>query len=71
MLNDPEVRDQVVAGACTRYGYTADQVEMRLYVGRFAGPTKGVHERGVRDWAAKTALVALKVLEAAGHLRDP
>lgn len=101
MLNDPEVRDQVVAGACARYGYTADQLEMRLYVGRFAGPTNGVNEKGVRDWAAKTivgggpiavhgvndvvttvrrvasskqyrddpALVALKVLDAAGHLK--
>jgi hypothetical protein len=102
MLNDPDVRGQVVAGACERYGYTPDRLEMRLYVGRFAGPTRGVNEKGVRDWAATTivgggpikvvgvadvvdivrrlasskqyrddpALVALKVLDAAGHLRE-
>lgn len=100
MLNDPVVREQVLAGACSRYGYSEDRVEFRLYVGRFAAPTKGENEQRVRAWAAKTivgsgpiqvvgvkdvvdvvrrvaaskqyrddpALVALKVLDAAGHL---
>ena len=100
MLNDPVVREQVLAGACSRYGYPEDRVEFRLYVGRFAAPTKGENEQRVRAWAAKTivgsgpiqvvgvkdvvdvvrrvaaskqyrddpALVALKVLDAAGHL---
>lgn len=103
LLNDPVVRSQVIAGACERYGYGENQVELRLYVGRFAGPTKGVHEQRVRTWAAGTivgsspikvvgvgevveivrrvaaskqyrddaALVALKVLGAAGQLKDP
>ncbi len=94
------MRDQVLPGACQRYGYGPSQVELRLYVGRFAAPTKGEDERAVRDWAATMivgggpirivgvdevvsvvrrvaatkqyrddpALVALKVLEAAGHL---
>ena len=102
LLNDPDVRKQVIAGACRRYGYKAAQVEMRLYVGRFASPTKGANERAVRAWAAKTrvgagpirvigvdevvsivrrvaqskqyrddpSLVALKVLDAAGQLKD-
>lgn len=101
LLNDPEVRTQVIGGACKRYGYDTSQVEMRLYVGRFAAPAQGTNEQRVRDWAAATevgngpikvygvaevveivrrvasskqyrddaALVALKVLEAAGHLK--
>jgi hypothetical protein len=101
LLNDPDVRSQVVAGACERYGYAESQVEMRLYVGRFAAPSKGENERRVRAWAATTevgsgpikvygvkevvatvrrvasskqyrddaGLVALKVLDAAGHLK--
>src|SRR4051812_48704621 len=40
LLNDEDVRSQVLAGACERYGYSQDQVELRLYVGRFAAPTK-------------------------------
>jgi hypothetical protein len=100
LLNDRNVRKQVVEGAQARYGYDERQIELRLYVGRFAGPTKGENERAVRDWAAATvvgagpirvvgvtevvevvrrvasskqyrddaALVALKVLDAAGHL---
>lgn len=45
MLNDSDVRDQVIAGARERYGYSLKQIELRLYVGRFAGPTKGENER--------------------------
>lgn len=52
VLNDPEVRDAVVRGACERYGYRNQQVELRLYVGRFAAPTTGRHEREIRDWCA-------------------
>lgn len=102
MLNDPDVREQVLAGACERYGYEPGQVQMRLYVGRFAAPTTGLNEQRVRDWASATVagggpiavigvddvvervrkvaaskqyrddpvLVALKVLEAAGQLKD-
>jgi hypothetical protein len=101
LLNDPVVRAQVIAGASNRYGYEEKQVQLRLYVGRFAGPTMGVHEQRVRNWAAGTTvasgpikvfgvnevvgivrrvaaskqyrddatLVALKVLDAAGHLK--
>lgn len=47
-LNEPEVRDGIVHGACERFGYRPDQVEMRLYVGKFAG---GGHEEQIRDWA--------------------
>lgn len=52
LLNDPEVRDAVLQGACERYGYESEQVEFRLYVGRFAAPSTGRHEREVRDWCA-------------------
>jgi hypothetical protein len=94
------VRDAVVQGAATRFGYSLEQIELRLYVGNFAGAKTGEHERRVREWcgnqhvgcspikvvgvkdvvaqvsavAATTqyrnnaALVAMKVLEAAGTL---
>ena len=100
MLNDPLVRQGVLDGACSRYGYSPAQVEFRLYVGRFAAASKGEEEKAVRDWCAQTvvgsgpirvygvtevatrarqvastkqyrdnpALVAIKVLEAAGML---
>lgn len=53
MLNDPVVRETILAGACARYGYEAEQVEFRLYVGRFAAPTKpALHEDPIRAWCA-------------------
>jgi hypothetical protein len=44
LLNDVAVRNGVVAGAAKRYGYRPAQIGLRLYVGRFAAPTKGTHE---------------------------
>jgi hypothetical protein len=49
MLNDPIVREGVSEGAATRFGYDLDQVELRLYVGKFAG---GDNEQRVREWCA-------------------
>ncbi len=100
MLNDPVVRDGILHGACSRYGYEPTQVEFRIYVGKFAAGGKGAEEQSVRDWCAATtvgggpikvygvaevaararevantkqyrdnpALVAIKVLDAAGML---
>jgi hypothetical protein len=51
LLNDPHVRRQVMHGAARRYGYKVSQVELRLYVGRFAGQVKGEHEERIRRWA--------------------
>ena len=48
LLNNAEVRQAVTSGAAERFGYAMDQVELRLYVGRFAG---GGHEERVREWA--------------------
>ncbi|MGH3534658.1 MAG: hypothetical protein ACRDQG_08085 [Pseudonocardiaceae bacterium] len=50
LLNDPVVREAVLNAAAHRYGYRLDQVELRLYVGRFAAPKKGDHERAIREW---------------------
>jgi hypothetical protein len=58
LLNDPEVRDAVVRGACKRYGYRSDEVELRLYVGRFAAPSSGHHERDIREWCASQVVGA-------------
>lgn len=52
LLNDTTVRDAVVAGACKRYRYSPDQIELRLYVGHFAGDKMGDHERRIREWCA-------------------
>jgi hypothetical protein len=53
MLNDPEISGAVLQGACARYGYETGQVEFRLYVGRFAAPTKpALHEDPIRAWCA-------------------
>lgn len=100
MLNDPVVRQAILDGACGRYGYTPDQVEFRLYVGKFAGSKNGLEEQMTREWCASLvvggapigvfgvrevaararevanskqyrdnpALVAIKVLDAAGML---
>lgn len=44
LFNDVELRDAIVAQACERFGYRRGQVEIRLYVGKFAGG----HEQDVR-----------------------
>jgi hypothetical protein len=49
LLNDREIREQVLAGAAERYGYARPQIELRLYVGRFAGKN-GREEPAVRAW---------------------
>jgi hypothetical protein len=99
LLNNRDVRDAVVQGAAERFGYSLDQIELRFYVGKFAGKS-GKHEALVRQWCAEqhvgsgpikvigvhevvaqvslvathtqyrdnAALVAMKVLDAAGAL---
>ena len=47
MLNNLEVRDGIVAQACEVYGYKPEQVEMRLYAGKFSGVNG---EAKVREW---------------------
>ncbi len=44
LFNDGDLRKSVVGEACKRYGYPRSDVEMRLYVGKFAGG----HEESVR-----------------------
>jgi hypothetical protein len=100
LLNDPAIRNRVLELAAERFGYKPDQIELRLYVGKFAGKP-GTHDVRIREWCAKqhagrgpikvigvdevvarvrevatrkqyrdnAALVALKVLDAAGALR--
>ncbi len=52
LLNDLVIRSGVVTAAAERYGYSTDQVVLRLYVGRFAAPVKRTHEPRIREWAA-------------------
>lgn len=49
LLNNSAVRDQVTAAAAARFGYDLADVELRLYVGKFAG--RG-HEERIREWCA-------------------
>lgn len=51
VLNNPTVRSAVVRQAAKRYGYSTKQVDLRLYVGRFAGRASGHHESRIRAWA--------------------
>ncbi len=53
ILNDINLRSSIVRQAAKRYGYSTRQVQLSLFVGRFAGPTKGDHERHVRDWCRR------------------
>lgn len=50
LLNDSDIRDAVVTGAAERFGFRHYQVELRLYVGKFAG---GGSEAAVREWCAE------------------
>lgn len=50
LLNDPLIRGTVVAAAAERFGFQTDQIELRLYVGRFATSRS---EEAVRDWCAE------------------
>jgi hypothetical protein len=50
MINDPVVRGAILEGAADRYGYSQDQIEFRLYVGKFAGDKHRDHERRIRKW---------------------
>jgi hypothetical protein len=53
LLNEPDVRNAVIEGAASRFGYQSNLVHLRLYVGRFAGPKQGHHEKRIREWCAE------------------
>lgn len=48
VLNNPEVRSGIVKAAAKRFGYGIREVELRLYVGKFA---RG-HRADIEDWCA-------------------
>jgi hypothetical protein len=47
LLNNPKVREAVLKGAAERFGFSPEAIEMRLYVGKFAGAD---NEARVREW---------------------
>jgi len=53
LLNHPEIRRGVLAEASRRYGYARRQIELRLYVGKFAAPVRGHHRAAIEAWAAR------------------
>lgn len=75
LLNDTTVRDGVVRAAAERYGYPLDQVELRMYVGKFAAPVKGHHEKAIREWAGtqnvgRGPIRIIRVDEVVGKVRE-
>jgi hypothetical protein len=51
LLNDEFIRSRVIGAAAKRYGYTVDQVELRLYVGKFGGGRRSAEEEATtREW---------------------
>jgi len=69
LLNDPIIREGVIAAAADRYGHAEDRVRLRLYAGRFAGPAKGTHEVRIRDMLGFEVFgpeeIASKLIDAA------
>ena len=53
ILNNKNVRRSVLLQAAKKYGYQPKQVQFGFYVGRFAGPSLGVHEQQVRKWCSQ------------------
>jgi hypothetical protein len=58
LFNDAKLRRSVVEQACELYGYKLSDVEMRLYVGKFAGD----HERDIRRHFEKVKKPPVKVI---------
>ncbi|MBN2176028.1 MAG: hypothetical protein JW722_00020 [Demequinaceae bacterium] len=63
MLNDVSMRDEIVSQATHHLGYRVDQVELRLYAGKFGGVE---HQRAIREWCATQVVGAssIKVFSA-------
>lgn len=55
LLNDRWLRTKVLAKAHEIYHYPPEQIQLRLYVGKFAGKG-GADERAIRAWCAKQGL---------------
>lgn len=55
LLNDEQIRSTVVSAAAERFRFETEQVELRLYVGKFAG---GGNEAAVREWCAQQVVGA-------------
>lgn len=54
LLNDPVIRDGVIAEASKRYGYSTRKIFLRLYVGKFASGD----EQPIREWCAEQNLAS-------------
>ena len=65
MLNDPLIRNGVIAAAAERYGYPLDQVTVRLYVGKWAAQKTRDERQATANWA-KTQIVGGGPIEVYG-----
>jgi hypothetical protein len=83
LLNDPVIRDDVIAVACDRFGYRPEQVFLRFYVGRFSGKSEaavrsaysGVSVHSVRSFRTRLGgiegRVAADAVVRSGPLSSP
>jgi hypothetical protein len=83
IFNEPELRTKIIEEAARRYGYSDDQVELRLYVGRFGNELDRrditAHLKTVRAGKGSIRVVALdeivrslfSVLESKTYINDP
>lgn len=79
MLLNPEVRDGIITGASERYGYPADQIELRLYAGHFTSGSEAViraHLAGlavpVKVYSTRDIMPGLVALSASRtYIGDP
>jgi hypothetical protein len=82
MFNDPAVREGIVAGACERYGFSANQVQLYLFVGKFHRKDEPVvreHLSGLRTAGSPVKVVSFAemigtLLNLAAHrtyINDP
>ena len=55
LLNDLDLRAQVIAKAHDRYKYPESKIFLRLYVGKFAGKG-GADEAPIREWCGEQKL---------------
>ena len=75
LLNNLKVREAVVEQAGARFGYPLQRIEMRLYVGKFAGEKKGDHRKRIESWCAAQkvgggSIRVFGVSEVVGQVRN-
>ena len=72
MINDPQLRRGMVSVACERYGYSLDQVSVRLYAGnvkRKRGQTGRSAEAALRDRLTELGVTLVTLQDIVSNIR--